>query len=95
MKTRAAYSSALQADQGFYVGGKTGTAQAIRDGKYVMDETIATYLGFGAKNRDSDPQYVILTKFWEKNRNLTGDYHAMPAFNEMSKYMLEYLKMKE
>lgn len=95
VKTRAAYSSALQADQGFYVGGKTGTAQAIRDGKYVMDETIATYLGFGAKNRDSDPQYVILTKFWEKNRNLTGDYHAMPAFNEMSKYMLEYLKMKE
>jgi len=95
VKTRAAYSMNIQADQGYYIGGKTGTAQAIRDGKYVMDETIATYLGFGAKNENSDPQYVILTKFWEKNRTLTGDNHAMPAFNEMSKYMLEYLKMKE
>lgn len=92
--TRPLYPSNVVADEGVYVGGKTGTAQAVRDGAYVMDETIATYVGFGAKDENSNPQYVILTKFWEKNAKMTGDYHAMPAFNEMSKYMIEYLKMK-
>jgi len=91
---RTVYKASQAADKGFYVGGKTGTAQAIRDGKYVMDETIATYVGFGAKDKDTSPQYVILTKFWEKNRALSGETHAMPVFNEMSEYMLEYLKMR-
>lgn len=39
--------------EGFYVGGKTGTAQVIRDGKYVMDETIATYVGFGGRGENA------------------------------------------
>ena len=92
---RTVYRASKGADKGFYVGGKTGTAQAIRDGKYVMDETVATYVGFGAKNKDSMPQYVIVTKFWEKGRALSGETHAMPVFNEMSEYMLEYLKMRQ
>jgi cell division protein FtsI/penicillin-binding protein 2 len=93
-QTRPLYPDNVKADEGVYVGGKTGTAQAIRDGAYVMDETIATYVGFGAKDENSNPQYVVLTKFWEKNQKMTGDYHAMPAFNDMSRYLIEYLKLK-
>lgn len=93
-QTRQLYPQNVIDDQGLFIGGKTGTAQAIRDGAYVMDETIATYVGFGAKDRSSDPQYVVWVKFWEKNEKMTGDYNAMPAFNEMSKYLIEYLKMK-
>ena len=93
-QTRQLYPQNVIDDQGLFIGGKTGTAQAIRDGAYVMDETIATYVGFGAKDRNSDPQYVVWVKFWEKNEKMTGDYNAMPAFNEMSKYLIEYLKMK-
>jgi cell division protein FtsI/penicillin-binding protein 2 len=93
-ETRPLYPQNTKDDQGLYIGGKTGTAQAIRNGKYVMDETIATYVGFGAKDKNSNPQYVVFVKFWEKNRQMTGDYHAMPAFNEMSKYLIEYFRMK-
>lgn len=32
---------------GYYVGGKTGTAQVIKNGEYSMDETVATYIGAG------------------------------------------------
>ena len=93
-KTRELYPDNVKADKGVYVGGKTGTAQAVRDGAYVMDETIATYVGFGSKDLDSNPQYVVWVKFWEKNRKMTGDNHAMPAFNDMSKYLIEYFRMK-
>ena len=81
-------------DQGYYIGGKTGTAQAVKDGKYVMNETIASYVGFGARDENSEPEYVIIVKFWEDGKALAGDTHAMPAFNEMSAFMLDYLKMK-
>ena len=86
---RSMYKAARDADHGLYVGGKTGTAQAIRDGKYV-----ATYIGFGAKDEKSMPQYIVLTKFWEKNRQLTGETHAMPVFNEMSEYLINYLQLR-
>ncbi len=92
---RKIYRANPKYDKGFYVGGKTGTAQAVRDGKYVMNETIASYVGFGAENKDAQPRYVIMVKFWEKNRALGGDTHAMPAFNEMSEYMIDYLKMRK
>ena len=95
VETRPLYPQNTKDDQGLYIGGKTGTAQAIRNGAYVMDETIATYVGFGAENKDSDPKYVVWVKFWEKNKKMTGDYHAMPAFNEMSKYLIEYFRMKK
>lgn len=94
VKARTVYKASKGADHGFYVGGKTGTAQAIRDGKYVMDETIATYVGFGAKDENTMPQYIILTKFWEKKRQLSGETHAMPVFNEMSEYMIDYLQLR-
>ena len=43
---------------GYYVGGKTGTAQVIKDGAYSMDETQATYVGVGGKEGEL-PSYVI------------------------------------
>ena len=94
VKARTVYKASKGADKGFYVGGKTGTAQAIRDGKYVMDETIATYVGFGSRDENTMPQYVILAKFWEKGKALTGENHAMPVFNEMSEYMIDYLQLR-
>ena len=93
--TRQIFRATPKYDKGVYVGGKTGTAQAVRDGKYVMNETIASYAGFGAENKDAQPRYVVVVKFWEKGRALGGEDHAMPAFNEMSEYLLEYFKMRK
>ena len=94
VNNRKIYSANPKYDKNFFVGGKTGTAQAVRDGKYVMNETIASYVGFGARNKNEQAQYVIMVKFWEKGRALGGDTHAMPAFNEMSEYMIDYLKLR-
>ena len=81
---------------GYYIGGKTGTAQAIRDGAYVMDETIASYVGFGGSGKDesSTPEYVIMVKIWEEGKRIEGEKDAMPIFDEISNFMIDYLKIK-
>ena len=81
-------------DKGYYVGGKTGSAQAIRNGEYVMDESIGSYVGFGASSAGSTPQYVVMTKIWEEGRALAGEGDAKPIFDEISQYLIDYLRMK-
>lgn len=81
-------------DEGVYVGGKTGTAQVVKNGKYTFDETIATYIGYGARSETDYPEYVIMTKVWEDNRRLDGGIHAKPIFDEISQFMVNYLKMR-
>lgn len=77
---------------GYYIGGKTGTSQVLRDGKYVFDETIATYLGYGG-NEDSS-KYVIMVQVSGKNMNLEGGIHAKPIFTDISNWMLDYMKLQ-
>ncbi len=81
-------------DEGVYVGGKTGTAQVVKNGKYTFDETIATYIGYGARSETDYPEYVIMTKVWEDNRSLDGGVNAKPIFDEISQFMVNYLKMR-
>lgn len=81
-------------DEGVYVGGKTGTAQVVKNGKYTFDETIATYIGYGARSETDYPEYVIMTKVWEDNRKLDGGMNAKPIFDEISQFMINYLKMR-
>lgn len=81
-------------DEGVYVGGKTGTAQVVKNGKYTFDETIATYIGYGARSETDYPEYVIMTKVLEDNRRLDGGMNAKPIFDEISQFMVNYLKMR-
>lgn len=81
-------------DEGVYVGGKTGTAQVVKNGKYTFDETIATYIGYGARSETDYPEYVIMAKVWEDNRRLDGGMNAKPIFDEISQFMVNYLKMR-
>lgn len=76
---------------GFEVGGKTGTTETLRDGKYVMNETIASYLGFGGGNR---PEYVIMVRVSGSGKQLEGAIHAAPIFNDMSNWLIDYLKIQ-
>lgn len=79
--------------EGYYVGGKTGTAQVIRDGAYVLDETVATYVGFGGTDGEL-PQYVIMVRVWEDGKMAEGDTHARPVFNALKDFVQDYLKIK-
>jgi len=78
---------------GYYVGGKTGTSQVIKDGVYADDETIATYLGYGGSDIDH-PEYVIMVSVHGDHRVLGGSTDAMPIFTDISNWMLDYLKIQ-
>ena len=78
---------------GYYIGGKTGTSQTIENGKYVDNQTVGTYLGFGGNSRET-PRYVIMVQVSGKNMNLVGNKDAMPIFTDISNWMLDYLKLQ-
>ncbi len=78
---------------GFYVGGKTGTAQVIKDGAYSMDETQATYVGVGGTEGEL-PSYVIMVRVWEEGKLAGGQDHALPVFNDLKNYVQSYLRVK-
>lgn len=76
---------------GFKIGGKTGTSQTIQNGRYVDNQTIGTYLGYGG---DNQPRYVIMVQVSGENMNLEGGKHASPIFTEISNWMIDYLKLQ-
>lgn len=77
---------------GFYVGGKTGTSETIENGKYIDNQTIGTYLGFGGTKKES--KYVIMVQVSAKGMNLEGGLHAMPVFTKLSNWLLSYYQLQ-
>lgn len=76
---------------GYKIGGKTGTSETIRDGQYVDDQTIGSYLGFGG---DETPKFVIMVGVSGQGQNLQGGQDARPIFTELSNWMLNYLRIR-
>ncbi len=91
--TRVWYRNSGVDPAGYYIGGKTGTSQGIKDGAYTFDETVGNYIGFGGANGEL-PEYVIMVKIWGEGLKMEGEKDAMPIFNEISSYMIDYLKIK-
>jgi len=90
---RQAFPSYHSSDRtGYYIGGKTGTAQTIENGQYVFDQTIATYVGFGGEVGQK-PAYVVMVQLSGPHKNLEGGKHAMPIFTDISNWMIDYLKL--
>lgn len=78
---------------GYYIGGKTGTSQVIRNGQYADDETIGTYLGYGGGSIET-PEYVIMVSVHGEHKLLGGAQDAQPIFTDISNWMLDYLKIQ-
>lgn len=76
---------------GYYIGGKTGTTQTIENGKYVLNQTIGTYLGYGGTK--AQPKYVIMVQVSGKGMNLEGNLHAKPIFTDISNWLIDYMKL--
>ena len=79
---------------GYAIGGKSGTAQVIKDGAYddTMKETVGTYIGFVGPTGDL-PKYVIMVKMWAEGQYLDGQI-ASSLFDELSNYLINYYKIK-
>ena len=80
---------------GYAIGGKSGTAQVIKDGAYEdpLKETIATYIGFVGPEGEL-PKYVIMVKMWGEGQHLDGATNAGVLFDDLSNFAINYLKIK-
>ncbi|MDD4902462.1 MAG: penicillin-binding protein 2 [Patescibacteria group bacterium] len=71
---------------GYYVAGKTGTAQIAIKGGYG-NETIHTFVGFAPAD---NPQFVMLIKFDNPKDFQYADYTATPLFKTVADFMLKH-----
>ena len=79
---------------GYQIGGKSGTAQVIKNGAYddTMSETVGTYIGFVGAEGEL-PKYVIMVKMWGEGQYVDGQI-ASYLFDDLSNYLIDYLKIK-
>jgi cell division protein FtsI/penicillin-binding protein 2 len=77
---------------GYYVAGKTGTAQvAKKEGSgYEKDVTIGSFVGFAPVE---DPKFVMLVKIDHPRDTIWAEATAAPLFGEIAKFMLNYFKV--
>jgi cell division protein FtsI/penicillin-binding protein 2 len=78
---------------GYYIGGKTGTAQTIdpNTGKYSDDLTIGSYLGFVGGSSSSTPNYVIMIRMdFAQGGTFVGSIEANHMFGEMARWLINY-----
>jgi cell division protein FtsI/penicillin-binding protein 2 len=77
---------------GYYIGGKTGTAQVLENGSYSTDgATIGTYIGFGGSEELS--RYVIMVKLSGDGKSFSGQ-DSRAIFTDISNWMLSYLEIQ-
>lgn len=71
---------------GYYIAGKTGTAQVPEEGVYSAEKTIQSFIGFAPA---FNPQFLILVKL-DNPEAKTAEYSAVPIFHELAKYIIDY-----
>jgi cell division protein FtsI/penicillin-binding protein 2 len=73
---------------GYYVAGKTGTAQIAEKGKYI-EETNHSFVGFAPVEH---PRFVMIVKL-EKPKMLYSSSTAAPTFGKIAKFLLQYYRV--
>ncbi|MCD6284178.1 penicillin-binding protein 2 [bacterium] len=75
---------------GYFIAGKTGTAQVPEKGTYSKDRTIHTFVGFAPA---FNPRFAILIKLDEpKGIRFSADSCA-PIFRKLAEFIFNYLKI--
>jgi cell division protein FtsI/penicillin-binding protein 2 len=74
---------------GYYIAGKTGTAQVPRkDGKgYEENNNIGSFIGYGPVE---DPKFLMLVRINHPRTVRFAESTAAPAFGELAKFILNY-----
>lgn len=77
---------------GYYVAGKTGTAQVPRkDGRgYERNDSIGSFAGFAPVD---NPRFVMLVKIDHPRDVQWAESSAAPLFGELAKFMLQYYEI--
>ena len=71
---------------GYYVAGKTGTAQIAEKGGYSATRTNHTFVGFAPAD---SPRFVLVVKYEEPERRW-AESTTVPVFQEVMKFALDY-----
>ena len=77
---------------GYYIGGKTGTAQVARsDGLgYSADNTIGSFAGFGPVN---EPRFAMVVRIDHPRDVQWAESTAAPLFGDIAKFLLQYFEV--
>lgn len=71
---------------GYYVAGKTGTAQIAEAGKYSDERTNHTFAGFAPA---TNAEFVLVVKYEEPQRKW-AEQTALPIFHDLLSFALQY-----
>lgn len=71
---------------GYYIAGKTGTAQVPEGGAYSAEKTIQSFVGFAPA---FNPEFLILVKL-DNPKVRTAEISAVPVFRDLAKYIIDY-----
>ena len=75
---------------GYYIGGKTGTAQVAENGIYSRDKYIHTFIGIMPIEQ---PRFVMLTKIDAPKDVQYAEGSAVPLWRNIADYMLKYYQV--
>ncbi|MBP9686969.1 MAG: penicillin-binding protein 2 [Candidatus Doudnabacteria bacterium] len=78
--------------KGYYVAGKTGTAQVSKKdgGGYDPDNNIGTFVGYAPVE---DPKFVMLVRVNHPRTVQYAESTAAPAWGELAQFILSYLNV--
>lgn len=77
---------------GYYVGGKTGTAQVVdpATGRYSSEDKIISFIGFAPADQ---PAFIAMVKLDNPAGLSLASGTAAPLFSQLAKRTLEYLRI--
>lgn len=75
---------------GYYIGGKTGTAQIAGVGGYLKNQYIHTFVGIAPIE---DPSFVMLTKIDNPKDVIYAEGSAVPLWKDIADFILKYYQV--
>lgn len=75
---------------GYYIGGKTGTAQIATAGGYLKNQYIHTFIGIAPID---DPAFVMLTKIDDPKDVTYAEGSVVPLWKDIADFMLKYYQV--
>jgi cell division protein FtsI/penicillin-binding protein 2 len=73
--------------KGYFIAGKTGTAQIAANGAYVKNANIGSFIGFGPAE---DPKFAMIVNIVNPKDVSFAESTAAPAFGQIANFILNY-----
>jgi cell division protein FtsI/penicillin-binding protein 2 len=77
---------------GYYIGGKTGTAQIPTAGGYLKNQYIHTFIGMAPIE---NPSFVMLTKIDSPKDVTYAEGSVVPLWKDIADFILKYYQIPQ